>query len=117
MEKLEQLELQTGRSTCVRMSPQEYTRIRNESANSGKSIPELLREAYFNSPPRKVLVTEKDLAILRNDMGKIGNNLNQIVRKLNAGFVHGWSNTLDLVFEQFKTLTDQIHYGYGVHQS
>ncbi|MAV92001.1 MAG: hypothetical protein CL676_11330 [Bdellovibrionaceae bacterium] len=116
MSKQEQLELQIGGSTCVRMSSQEYSRIRKESNKTGKSIPELLREAYFSTPPRKVLVNKDDLTVLRKDINKIGNNLNQVARKLNAGFMHGWSNTLDLVLEQFQTLTNQIHYGYGVHK-
>ena len=116
MSKSEQLELQIGGSTCVRMSSQEYSRIRKESKNTGKSIPELLREAYFSSPPRKVLVTKNDLIILRKDINKIGNNLNQIARKVNSGFMSGWNNTLERIFEEVRILTNQIHYGYGVHK-
>ncbi len=105
---------QSGMS-CVRMSPTEYQQIQKESEASGKSIPKLLRDSYFGKPPVRVLMNQKDVAILRKDLSRIGNNLNQIARKLNAGLMHGWSDSLDLVLEQFKTLTDQIYYGYGVH--
>lgn len=103
-----------GGSSHVRMSRTEYKRIKRESELLGKSIPTLLRESYFRKPPGRVLLSGNDLVILRKDLNRIGNNLNQIARKLNAGLMHGWSNSLDLVLEEFQTLTNQIYYGYGV---
>ena len=116
MSRTKQLELQIGGSSHVRMSADEYSRIERDSIKSGKSNPELLREAYFSKPPLKVLFQKEDLITLRKDLNKIGNNINQVARKLNSGFMHGWNNTLELVLEQFQTLTNQIHYGYGVHK-
>ncbi len=111
------IKLTKGGASHVRMSPSEYDRIKKDSETSGKSIPDLLRESYFSQPPRKVLVGRSDLAILRKDLNRIGNNLNQIARRLNVGLMHGWSDKLDSVLEQFETLTNQIYYGYGVHKS
>ena len=114
MSKNRQLKLISGGSSHVRMSSSEYEQIKKDSEASGQSIPDLLREAYFSQPPRRVLVNKNDLDILRKDLNRIGNNLNQITRKLNAGLMTGWSNKLDLILEQFDTLTNQIYYGYGV---
>ena len=111
------LKLIYGGRSHVRLSPLEYKQIKKESKESGKSIPELLRNSYFGKLPRKVLVKENDLDVLRKDLNRIGNNLNQIARRLNSGLMHGWCDTLDLVFEQFRILTSQIHYGYGVPES
>ena len=108
------IKLSTGNRCCVRMSPSEYKRIQKESKVLGKSIPQLLRDSYFGNLPVKVLVNKNDLGILRKDLNRIGNNLNQIAKRLNTGLMHGWSDTLDMVLEQFDTLTDQIHYNYGV---
>ena len=107
-----QLELALGGSTCVRMNAKEYERIRKESQSTGKSVPELLREAYFSSAPRKVLMNREDVVTLRKDLSRIGNNINQVAKKVNSGLLSGWNNTLDLVLVQFETLTRQIHYGY-----
>ena len=41
-----------GGSSHVRMSVSEYERIKRESEEWGKSIPELLREAYFLNSPK-----------------------------------------------------------------
>ena len=116
MSKNRQLKLILGGASCVRMSPSEYEQIKRDSEASGKSIPKLLRESYFSRPPMKVLVSQRDLAFLRKDLNRIGNNLNQVAKRLNANLMHGWSDTLELVLEQFKTLTNQIYYGYGVHK-
>ncbi len=114
MNENRKLKLVPREASYVRMSTLEYEQIKNDSKVSGKSIPALLRNSYFGKLPVKVLVKENDLDILRKDLNRIGNNLNQIARRLNSGLMHGWSNTLDLVFEQFRILTSQIHYGYGV---
>ena len=117
MEPTKTSKLSKGGSSHVRMSPNEYKRILKDSQSLGLSIPDLLKESYFKNPPRKVLVSKDDLIILRKDLNRIGNNLNQVARKLNAGLMHGWSNTLELVLEEFETLKNQIHYGYGIHKS
>ncbi len=103
-----------GGSSHVRMSLSEYNKIKKDSETLGKSIPELLRKSYFDKPSTKVLVNKDDLSILRKDLSKIGNNLNQIAKRINSGLTYGWSDTLDLILEQFKTLTLQIHYDYGI---
>ncbi len=117
MKENRKLKLIPREASYVRMSPLKYKQIKKDSEVSGKSIPALLRNSYFGKPPVKVLVKENDLDVLRKDLNRIGNNLNQIARRLNSGLLHGWSNTLDLVLEQFRILTSQIHYGYGVHKS
>ena len=108
------IKLSTGGASYVQMSPSEYKRIKKESKESGKSIPDLLRKSYFGLLPRKVLMNKNDLDVLRKDLNRIGNNLNQIARRLNSGLMHGWSDTLDLVLKEFRTLTNQIYYSYGI---
>ena len=114
MNKNNVIKLSPGCSSHVRLSPSECKRIKKDSKVAGKSIPELLRNAYFKNLPVKVLVNKNDLDILRKDLNRIGNNLNQIAKRLNSGLMHGWSNSLDLVLEQFKILNKKIYYGYGI---
>lgn len=117
MKENTKLKLTYGGRSHVRFSSSEYEQIKKNSKESGKSVPELLRNSYFGKLPIKVLVKENDLDVLRKDLNRIRNNLNQISRIINAGLMKGWNNTLDLVLEQFKILTSQIHYGYGVPKS
>ncbi len=116
MSKEEQLELDLGGRANVRFSPSEYKQVQKDSSKLSKTVPTLLRDAYFNRLPTKVLVTQKDLETLRKDINRIGNNLNQVAKKVNSGFMHGWSDTLDKVLEEFKTLNSLIYYGHGVHK-
>jgi hypothetical protein len=114
MSKEEQLKFSIGGRTNVRFTSIEYKQVKKDSSKLCKSIPTLLRDAYFNRLPTKVLVNQKDLDILRKDMNRIGNNLNQVAKKLNSGFMHGWSDTLDKVLEEFKKLNRLIYHGHGL---
>lgn len=103
-----------SKAVCVRLYPSEYRRLQRESEESSRSIPDILRDSYFSLPPRRVLMDQKSLAFLRGDLNKIGNNLNQIARKMNAGLMEGWSKALNEVSDQLEGLRDQIYYGYNV---
>ena len=117
MSKSKKSRLNTRNVIYVRLSSVEYEQILRESDVLGKSSPRLLRESHFGKPSTKVLVSQNDLIILRKDLNRIGNNINQIARKLNTGLLEGWSNKLDLILDEFKTLTNQIYYGYGICKS
>lgn len=75
-----------GWSTHVRLSDAEYRSACADQEARGKSIPELLKEAYFGGKPTAILMTKEDVKRLLSEMLRQGNNLNQIARKLNAGF-------------------------------
>ena len=98
----------------VRFSLKEYEKISKEANSQRTSIPKLLKNAYFSRLPTKVLMSHSDLEQVRADLNRIGNNINQVARKLNAGFMAGWSDTLDLVLIELKTLTRQLHNDFGV---
>ncbi|MEE2671390.1 MAG: plasmid mobilization relaxosome protein MobC [Bdellovibrionota bacterium] len=105
-----------GGSSHVRFTPREYSQVQKESFKKSKSIPTLLKDTYFKGRPEEVLISESDLEQLNKKMDRIGNNLNQVAKKLNSGFMHGWNETLGLVYEQFRILTVQLHHGYGVYK-
>ncbi len=117
MQQNKKSELNARSVIYVRLSSLEYEKIKKESEVLGKSAPQLLRDSHFSKPPTKVLVSQNDLTILQKDLGRIGNNLNQVARRFNAGLLCGWSDKIDLILEQFETLTNQIYYGYGIHKS
>lgn len=116
MKDAKQLELKLGGSSHVRFNDREYKQVQKDAFKKSKSIPTLLKDTYFKGRPTEVLMNENDLDVVRKDLNKIGNNLNQVARKLNSGFMHGWNDTLDRVLEQFEILTKQLHHGYGVYQ-
>ena len=79
MKDAKQLELKLGGSSHVRFSDKEYKQVQKDSFKTSKSIPSLLKDTYFNGRPTEVLMSREDLKIVRKDLNKIGNNLNQVI--------------------------------------
>ena len=80
--------------TTVRFSRGEYSQLENDTGVMGKSIPELLKEAYFIGPALTPLMRNDDLNMLVSQLGRIGNNVNQIARKVNSGFREGFNDDI-----------------------
>jgi len=91
-------------SSHVRFSADEYLTIDEDSVNTGKSIPTLLKETYFKGPRPLPLVTKADLATVLGDLGRIGNNLNQIARRINSGIRSGFAGEFEEVQRSFEGL-------------
>lgn len=91
-------------ASCVRFSAVEYQQIETDSVNTGKSIPTLLKERYFNGPRPVPLVSKEDVAKILGELGRIGNNLNQIARRLNCGIRAGFAEEIEEVQQSFAQL-------------
>ena len=115
MSEQEKFKSKASTPICVRISPSELEKLKKDSGNSKKSIPSLLRETYFNTPPTKVLMNEKDVNRLSKEINRIGNNINQIAREINSGIRHGWNTSFENLSEQLKLLNQHYVLNYGVH--
>lgn len=89
--------LKNSFSSHVRFSSGEYQMLTDDSAQTGESIPQLLKEAYFNGPREAPLISKPDLAKLAADLGRIGGNVNQIARRLNSGVRFGFHDEISEV--------------------
>lgn len=76
--------------TTVRLTEEEFERILRESQATGLSLPKLLKQRYFKSSPLKVLMSKEERHALAAELRRIGNNVNQIARRMNSGALEGW---------------------------
>lgn len=90
--------------SCVRFTDDEIDQIEEDSISTGKSIPTLLKERYFKGPRPLPLVSKADLETLLGDLGRIGNNLNQIARRINSGIRAGFVGEFEDVQRSFDRL-------------
>ncbi len=102
---------------CVRVSNDELERLKSDSTKTRKTMPTLLRETYFNKIPQNVLMNDDDVEKIRAEINRIGNNVNQIAKQINAGIRHGWNSSFDSISEQLKLLNQYYVLNYGVHKS
>lgn len=97
-------EVRSSGASCVRFTGDEYQKIEEDSINTGKSIPTLLKEKYFSGPRPLPLLAKTDLAKVLGDLGRIGNNLNQIARRLNSGIRQGFMEEIEDLQRSFDQL-------------
>lgn len=92
--------------THIRFTPAEYRRLKREQLLTGRSIPWLLKTRYFSAvelrPPAFDYKTSCE--ILRQ-LGGIGNNMNQIAKRVNSSIADA---VLEHIAEMRKLMKD-IH--------
>ena len=89
----------------IRMSPEEYRIVATDAKTTGESLPDLLKRVYFSHQKRvAVLMKKEDLHTILGQLGRIGNNINQVARALNSGFrdsftddIRGMRQSLDQI--------------------
>lgn len=102
-----------GPSSCVRFAAWEYARLVSDCASTGKSIPWLLKTAYFNrgiAPPTLDVETRK--TVLR-EICYMGNNINQIARQVNMGLISNIKSEIIEILDHFRNLRSFLGRGYG----
>jgi hypothetical protein len=92
----------------IRISDEEKELLKQRIDASGKSQAEYLRQAVLN---KKIINTDGVKAVLP-DMKYISNNLNQLVKKINAGFIDFDKGevikTMDGLNEVWRLLIQQL---------
>ena len=91
-------------ASCVSFSENEYRRITNKANRLGKSIPSILKKSHFRKKPVTPVFSFDDAKKLISALARIGNNLNQIARKINSGFAEGYNDHLRSVSEEIRVL-------------
>ena len=89
----------------VRVSAEEYRSIAGDAKQTGESLPDLLKRSYFSNRTRvTILMTKDDLKVVLGQLGRIGNNLNQIAKAMNTGFREGFNDDFLGIRRSFDAL-------------
>jgi len=92
-------------SICVRVTVEEMKILEKMSETTGNSIPDILRK---NTLARKELMqpllTREQANEIFVALSRIGNNLNQVTKKINSGLMSGWSQSFSLFCRQIEEL-------------
>lgn len=103
---------QRGPCSLVRFSAAQYERIKNDAINLGKSIPRLLRTAYFEGGVVSPIFSAADADRIMAALNRIGNNVNQIAKHLNSGFREGFEPLLEDVVTHLSAIRSTVVVGY-----
>ena len=79
------------RRTTLRLTPEEYTKIEKRyKASTCRKLSDYVRKHLFNRPITTHYRNQslddfiEEMALLRNELSAIGNNINQVVKKMHT---------------------------------
>src|SRR5689334_2033248 len=87
-------------SRYVRFNPEEHRWLEEDEKRTGKTGSALLKEAYFGRKPTAVLMKDEDKNYLCIQINRIGNNVNQVAKRINSGFAQGFEQDLETIRAQ-----------------
>ena len=103
-----------GPSTCIRFTDEQYKELKELSRETGKSIPNLFKEAFYKRKPARPLMHIDVARKLIGEFNRIGGNVNQIARKMNSGIYEGWYPMFGEFYQQHTQLFNLVaNYGKG----
>jgi hypothetical protein len=100
--------------TTVRFTDEEFSRITEEAKLSGLSIPNLLKKSHFKRKKLQLLLSDVDRHFFCTEIRRIGNNVNQIARRVNSGALEGWFSELLDVARKISELHQMAAGAYGL---
>ena len=97
----------------IRFSKPEYQRLLKDKTLTGKSIPWLLKTTYFKSSISTPALDSETRQIVRRELSAIGNNLNQLTRKVHTEIFGNLKEELQECLQAIKTMKSFLGQDYG----
>lgn len=90
--------------TTIRMRKEQFEKVSKLALDQRKSVPRIFLELLGCSVPSKVLMSTDNTLKVKAELNRIGNNVNQIARKVNTGEV-----VLSQSFDDFRDILKLIY--------
>ena len=105
-------------SSHVRFTEIEYKRIQKMKQTLGLSIPDILKTNTFNRfDLESARYTREDADRIIVELKRIGNNVNQVVHKINSGLMTGWSQSFSAFLAEIVRLRHEMGLNGGVRRA
>jgi hypothetical protein len=100
--------------TTVRFTDAEFDRITEEAKLSGLSLPALLKRSHFRRKKLALLFALEERHAACSELRHIGNNVNQVARRVNSGALEGWHSEFQELLKKLSELHAMAAGAYGV---
>jgi hypothetical protein len=101
-------------TTCVLFNEHEFEMIQKMRQTTGKSFPELLKQALFRRKElAQPLFDKESVAEIMTELRRQGNNINQIARHINSGMASGWNQSLNALVSAYFQIRHIISVNRG----
>lgn len=100
--------------TTVRFTDDEFSRITADAKLSGLTLPQLLKRSHFLRKELRLLFGKTERHSVCKELRAIGNNLNQLARRVNSGIFEGWHKDFEEMFKKISELHQMAAGVYGL---
>ncbi len=100
-------------STHVRFSKEELQTITQIHKETGETIPNLLKKAFFKVKYPIILMPAEERKIWFKELQAWGNNLNQLAKRVNSGLMEGWCEEIKLIDQKLTAIQAIVVARYG----
>lgn len=97
----------------VRFTEKEFLKIKRASIESGRSVPWLLKTAFFEHGITPPTLDEETRKVVRREIAYMGNNLNQLAKNVNSGLISGVHAEVQEMLQHFRVLRSYLNLNYG----
>jgi hypothetical protein len=99
------MKISAQKRSHVRFTEEEYEIIVKDANNYKHSIPEQLKSVFFCRKIATPVMYPDDARRAIVELNRIGNNVNQIARKLNSGSRYGFTPVLEEMARDIRSMT------------
>lgn len=95
----------------IRVTESEYARVKTMCDSTRCTAQDLFKKALLgrvNLEKPIYLFTPEATQEIKTDLSRIGNNVNQIAKKVNSGLMQGWSTALNGVYRALLDLNAKL---------
>jgi len=103
----------TPHQSHIRFTQKQYEQLQKDCALYKQSIPERMKEDYFGKPPIQPFYPYEDALAHLTELKRIGNNVNQIARQINAGIREGFYPVVEKIYDAVMEHFERISKPYG----
>lgn len=102
-------------AVTVRVTHDDLKRLEKMSSTSGKTIPEILRKNTLSRKElEQPLLTREQANEILVALSRIGNNLNQISKRINSGLMSGWNQAFNGLYREWLDMKQLFSVNSGI---
>lgn len=95
--------------TNVRFTETEYAQVEQAQRETGLSVPDLLKKAFFKHRTLlRPLLSREQVEQIMAELRRQGNNLNQIAKQINSGLREGWNPSFNAMTKGYVDLRHMV---------
>lgn len=95
--------------TNVRFTETEYAQVEQAQRETGLSVPDLLKKAFFKHRTMlRPLLSQEQVEQIMAELRRQGNNLNQIAKQINSGLREGWNPSFNAMTKGYVDIRHLI---------